>query len=163
VVPPGDSDEVEKRWPGISGRLHYVFPCSNGGVLDYWSIYGEIRKIQIAIGKAANPGELGYDFIRRHPNGTPTLSKTGVMQAKYSPHCFRHFYVSYLADKGFSLEEVAEIVGHSHKDMTRQYLHFFKNPQREKERKERFRKAFLQLAAEGAGQSLNKKACFLEQ
>jgi integrase/recombinase XerD len=42
---------------------------------------------------------------------------------KYHPHSFRHFYATDLLDKGATIYQVMELLGHENLNTTQQYLH----------------------------------------
>jgi integrase len=119
-----------------AGNLDLVFPNSAGHVLGTDRIKFMLRDVQRALG-----------MISRDADGNPVLSKDGLPHAKYSPHSCRHFYVSYLAHYGFSLEQVGRWAGHESEVMTKHYRHFFEDPKRRREDDEKLQAAFLALDA----------------
>ena len=89
-------------------------------------------------------------MIRRDPEGNPILAKDGLPLGKYHPHSCRHFYVSYLAHNGFSLDQIARWVGHESDEMTKHYRHFFEDPEKRRRDDEKLEAAFLALDAKVA-------------
>jgi integrase len=124
IMPVDASEQDDLVLPDGLGRLLYVFPTRKGDDLEHHTIWSRVVGIQSALG-----------LIKKGPEGNPILDAKGKPRAKYGPHAFRHFYVSYLAYLGFKMEDVAKFVGHSDETMTKHYRHFF--PDTEKEQQHR--------------------------
>jgi integrase len=122
LIMPAEDDEVSLPASWESRRLGLVFPSRDGRNRNVLSVVIErrIRDIQRAIG-----------LIERDAQGDPILAADGKPKWKYSPHSFRHFYVSYCAHLGFTLDEVARFVGHTSAAMTKHYRHFFRDAEKE--------------------------------
>ncbi len=89
---------------GTDGRLWLVFPNGNGNVENHANIANRgFYALQLAAGIA----EPAID-----ENGKP------VMKPKYGLHALRHFFASWLIERGFSAKRVQGLVGHSSIQMT---------------------------------------------
>jgi integrase len=100
--------------------LHYVFPNGLGCVESHQNIVNRgFFPIQIAAGLA----EPMLDS-----KGDPRLDKTGkpLMRGKHSLHALRHFFCSWLIDRGKAPKDIQVQMGHSSLVMTLdRYGHLF--------------------------------------
>jgi integrase len=127
-------------------RLGLVFPTR----------YGQHNLTQGNIGRRLRSIQRRIGMIKRDAQGQPILAEDGRPQAKYSPHDLRHFYVSYCAHLGFSLEEVAQFVGHSAASMTRHYRHLFRDAEKEARDRAKLTAGF-QLLLPGPDEEISTK------
>jgi integrase len=126
--------------PEDRGRLGNVFPTRNGRDLQHNTIWIRIREIQLAL-----------DIIERDADDNPVFAQDDRPNAKYGPHAFRHFFVSFLSQlkhpdgSRFKLEEVAKIVGHSDVTMTKHYSHLSPDAEQDKKNRKTMSAGFLRL------------------
>jgi integrase len=98
---------VKPAQGGGEGRLWLVFPNGNGNVESHANIANR--------GFYALQRELGMvepDPIEKDDDGNP------VMKAKYGMHTLRHFFASWVIERGFSPKRVQSLIGHSSIQMT---------------------------------------------
>ena len=87
-----------------------VFTASNGSPVRYGDVNRTIKK---AIVKANLQEEEIAKFEKREP----------FVLAEFSPHCFRHTFVTRCKLNGVPYEVIQMFVGHSNKEMTMYYDH----------------------------------------
>jgi integrase len=89
---------------GTDGHLWLVFPNGNGKVENHANIANRgFYALQLAAGIAERA---------THENSKP------VMKPKYGLHALRHFFASWLIERGFSPKRVQVLLGHSSIQMT---------------------------------------------
>lgn len=89
------------------GPLKLVFPNGNGNVESHANIANRgFYPLQRDLGM------VQPDPIEKDDNGNP------VMKAKYGMHTLRHFFASWVIERGFSPKRVQSLIGHSSIQMT---------------------------------------------
>jgi integrase len=92
--------------PRREGMLGLVFPNGQGKVESHANFCNRCwYPMQIEIGLSEDTGEID-------DKGQP------ILRAKYGFHTLRHFFASWLIDRGFSLKKVQGLLGHATMAMT---------------------------------------------
>jgi integrase len=94
------------------GRLWLVFPNGEGRPESHSNIVNRgLVPIQIAAG-VCDPA--------LDPTGKVTVSEDGkpVMKPRYGMHSLRHFFASWVIERGFTAKRVQDLMGHSSVQMT---------------------------------------------
>jgi integrase len=102
-----------KAKAGDPGSLWLVFPNGNGNIENHSNIVNrEFDPLQVAAGVALKTGETD--------DGTP------ILEAKYGLHTLRHFFATYMIERGCKPKKLQGLLGHSTIVMTMDtYGHLF--------------------------------------
>jgi integrase len=103
--------------PKSADNPHLVFPNGRGNVESHSNIVNRcFAPLQLELGIAKKAG-LG-------PAGDP------IMRARYGLHTLRHFFATYMIERGVQLKRLQGMLGHSSFVMTMDtYGHLFESPE----------------------------------
>ncbi len=103
----------KKSRDDTAGTLRLVFPNGNGNVENHSNIVGrEFNPLQVAAGMAIQTGQK--------EDGSP------ILRAKYGIHTLRHFFATYMIERGCKPKKLQGFLGHSSMVMTMDtYGHLF--------------------------------------
>lgn len=110
------------------GRLWLVFPNGNGKIENHANIANRgFYALQVAVGIVEPATDKNGKRVMeslRDENGKPVVGEDGklvlkqAMRPKYGMHALRHFFASWLIERGFSPKRVQTLLGHSSIQMT---------------------------------------------
>jgi integrase len=121
---------------GQEGRLWLVFPNGNGKVESHANIWNRgFAPLQMSAGMVEPAVQSNGKPIKEpvlDERGKPVIGNDGkpvlrqAMRPKYGLHALRHFFASWVIERGFSPKKVQELLGHASITMTfDRYGHLF--------------------------------------
>ena len=110
-----------RRAKGCKPQLMPLLPVVGDAIIRYIREvrYNESKNEYLFIGMRAPHGKLSNAAVYRMVSGI--LKKHGVGLRHYGPHSLRHGRATQLINTGYSLKEIADILGHMRLDTTTIY------------------------------------------